>query len=170
MRLRELRDHGRFGAKYEHARVGTNARMDEIQAAVLRAKLAHLAEWIDARQRIAEAYEAGLAGDGLPVQAVEPGAVNTRHLFVLLHPERDRMKAELNERGIGAGIHYPIPVHRQPAMAGVEHRIGEGGLPTTERLAETCLSLPIYPEMTESQVDEVIGAVLETAGLSAGAR
>ncbi len=170
LRLRELRDHGRFGAKYEHARVGTNARMDEIQAAVLRAKLAHLAEWIDARHRIAEAYEAGLAGSGLPVQAVEAGFVNTRHLFVLLHPERDRIKAELNERGIGAGIHYPIPVHRQPAMAEVGHRVAGDALPVTDELAATCLSLPIYPEMTESQVDEVIGAVLETAGLRAGTR
>ena len=91
MRLRELRDHGRFGAKYEHERVGTNARMDEIQTAVLRAKLAHLAEWIDARQRIAEAYEAGLAGSGR-LQPVQPSGRHARHLFVLLHPERDRIR------------------------------------------------------------------------------
>jgi dTDP-4-amino-4,6-dideoxygalactose transaminase len=167
--LRELRDHGRQG-KYEHRIVGTNARMDEIQAAVLRAKLAHLPEWIAARQRIAEAYEAGLAGSGLPVQAIPPDGVNTRHLFVLLHPERDRMLAELKEGGIGAGVHYPIPVHRQPAMAGVEHRVAGGALPVTDELAATCLSLPIYPEMSEGQVDTVIGAVMESAGVSASAR
>ena len=159
LRLRQLRDHGRFGAKYEHASVGTNARMAEIQAAVLRTKLAHLPEWIAARQRLCARYEERLAGADIRLQRVEAWAEPTWHLYVLLHPERDRLHAELRERGIATGVHYPIPVHRQPGMAGVEHRVQGGELPITDELAASCLSLPIYPELGDAGVDRVAGAV-----------
>ena len=118
LRLRPLRDHGRFGAKYEHATVGTNARMAELQAAVLRTKLAHLPEWVAARQRLCARYEERLAGAGVRLQRIEDWAEPTWHLFVMLHPDRDRLAAELRERGISTGVHYPIPVHRQPALLG----------------------------------------------------
>ena len=159
LRLRRLRDHGRFGAKYEHASVGTNARMSEIQAAVLRTKLAHLPAWIAERQRLCGRYEERLSSSEVRPQRVEPWAEHTWHLFVLLHPDRDRLAAELRERGISTGVHYPIPVHRQPGMAGVRHRVQGGELPVTDELAATCLSLPIYPELGDDGVDRVAGAV-----------
>jgi dTDP-3-amino-3,4,6-trideoxy-alpha-D-glucose transaminase len=159
LRLRRLRDHGRFGAKYEHASVGTNARMAELQAAVLRTKLAHLAEWITARRRLCARYEERLSGAGVRLQRIEGWAEPTWHLYVLLHAERDRLAEELRERGISTGVHYPIPVHRQPGMAGVEHRVHGGELPVTDELAATCLSLPIYPELGDERVDRVAGAV-----------
>ncbi|HSD01395.1 MAG TPA: DegT/DnrJ/EryC1/StrS family aminotransferase [Gaiellales bacterium] len=159
LRLRRLRDHGRFGAKYEHVSVGTNARMAELQAAVLRTKLAHLAEWIAARQRLCARYEEHLSGADVRLQRIEGWAEPTWHLYVLLHPERDRLAEGLRERGISTGVHYPIPVHRQPGMAGVEHRVQGGELPVTDELAATCLSLPIYPELGDDGVDRVAGAV-----------
>jgi dTDP-3-amino-3,4,6-trideoxy-alpha-D-glucose transaminase len=159
LRLRRLRDHGRFGAKYEHGSVGTNARMDEIQAAVLRTKLAHLADWIAARRRLCARYEERLSGAGVALQRIEPWAEPTWHLCVLLHSERDRLAAELRERGISTGVHYPIPVHRQPGMADVRHRVQGGELPVTDELAATCLSLPIYPELGDDGVDRVAAAV-----------
>jgi dTDP-4-amino-4,6-dideoxygalactose transaminase len=159
LRLRRLRNHGRFGAKYEHASVGTNARMSELQAAVLRAKLAHLREWIAARQRLCALYEQQLSLPGIRLQRVEPWAEHTWHLFVVLHPERDRLAADLRERGVSTGVHYPIPVHRQPAMADAPHRVLDGELPVTDELAATCLSLPIYPELGEDGVARVTQAM-----------
>jgi dTDP-4-amino-4,6-dideoxygalactose transaminase len=166
LRLRQLRDHGRFGAKYEHTSVGTNARMDEIQAAVLRTKLAHLPEWIAERRRLCRRYEERLSGTGVQFQRTEQWAEPTWHLYVLLHPERDRLAAELRERGISTGVHYPIPVHRQPGLAEVPHRVHGGELPVTDQLAATCLSLPIYPELGDDGVDRVAEAV---QGVLAGA-
>jgi dTDP-4-amino-4,6-dideoxygalactose transaminase len=159
LRLRQLRDHGRFGAKYEHASVGTNARMAELQAAVLRTKLAHLPEWIAERQRLCARYEERLSDAGVRLQRIEDWAVPTWHLYVLLHPERDRLAAELRERGISTGVHYPIPVHRQPGLAGVPHRVHGGELPVTDELAASCLSLPIYPELGDEGVDRVAEAL-----------
>jgi dTDP-4-amino-4,6-dideoxygalactose transaminase len=159
VRLRRLRDHGRFGAKYEHESVGTNARMDEIQAAVLRTKLRHLPGWIEDRQRLCALYQERLAGPELRLQRVEPWAEHTWHLFVVLHPERDRLAGALRERGISTGVHYPIPVHRQPALQTVEHRVLDGTLPVTDELAASCLSLPIYPELGEDGVAAVAAAV-----------
>jgi dTDP-3-amino-3,4,6-trideoxy-alpha-D-glucose transaminase len=157
--IRQLRDHGRFGAKYEHARVGTNARASEIQAAVLRAKLAHLPEWIEARQRLCARYEQALDLPGLRLQRIEPWAEHTYHLFVILHAERDRLAAALREQGISTGVHYPVPVHRQPALEGTDHRVVGGSLPVTDELAATCLSLPIYPELGDDGVDAVTAAL-----------
>ena len=168
-RLRGLRNHGRMGAKYEHAFVGTNARASELQMAILRAKLVHMPEWIAGRQRVAELYEAAIAELGLPVQRVPAWAVNTRHLFVLLHPERDRLLAELGEQGISAGIHYPVPVHRQPALAGTDHRVHGGALPVTDELAATCLSLPIYPELSDAAAGRVTAALGAAVAVAAGA-
>jgi dTDP-3-amino-3,4,6-trideoxy-alpha-D-glucose transaminase len=168
-RVRGLRDHGRLNAKYEHSFVGTNARSSELQTAILRVKLARLREWIEGRQRVAAAYEEALRDLDVRVQRVEPWADNTRHLFVLLHAERDRLLAELKERGISGGIHYPIPVHRQPALRGTSHRVHGGELPVTDELAATCLSLPIYPELSGVDVDRVTGALASSLRVAAGA-
>jgi dTDP-4-amino-4,6-dideoxygalactose transaminase len=164
-RVSQLRDHGRAGGKYEHLCVGTNARMAELQAAVLRAKLPHLTDWIDARQRIAAMYQSALAGH-VPTQEVEPWAEHTWHLFVALHPNRDGIRPQLQEQGIATGVHYPIPVYRQPAMEQVEHRI-VGDLAVTDQLASTCLSLPIYPELGEDDVRRVLDSFCREIGVVA---
>ena len=158
-RLRQLRDHGRANGKYEHLAVGTNARMAELQATVLRAKLPHLADWIRARQRIAAAYEATIGVSGLPMQRVEPWAEHTRHLFAVLVSDRDATRSRLQQHGVASGVHYPIPAHRQPVMAKVEHVV-VGDLGITDYLASTCLSLPIYPELAELDMRRVLDLLL----------
>jgi dTDP-3-amino-3,4,6-trideoxy-alpha-D-glucose transaminase len=159
-RLRALRDHGRTkGAKYEHELLGTNARTAELQAAVLRAKLPHLSSWTQARQELAALYEVGLeARPDVQLQAVKPWAEHARHLFVLLHPERDRLLAQLNERGIGAGVHYPLACHQQAALT-ERWRGTKSGLEVTEKVAASCLSLPLYPELGDDGVARVIEAL-----------
>jgi dTDP-4-amino-4,6-dideoxygalactose transaminase len=152
-RLRALRDHGR-STKYEHPFAGTNARCSELQCAVLRAKLPHLRAWTEERRRLAALYEERLAPLGLRFQATQPWARHVRHLFVIRHPERDGLQAYLAEEGIDAGVHYPIPVHRQPGLEGRAWREA-GGLETTEALAREVLSLPLYPELGDAGVDRV---------------
>jgi len=157
--VRALRDHGRTsGAKYEHELLGTNARVAELQMAVLRAKLPHLGTWTQERQRLAARYERSLAGSGLELQVEQPWAEHARHLFVLLHPDRERLLSELRDRGIGAGIHYPIACHQQSALTG-RWRGTDSGLEVTERVAASCLSLPLYPELGDDGVARVIGAL-----------
>jgi dTDP-4-amino-4,6-dideoxygalactose transaminase len=158
-RLHALRDHGRSGGKYAHSLMGTNARMAELQAAVLRAKLPHLREWTGARRALAERYERSLSGS-FQLQVESDWAEHVRHLFVLLHPERDQILAALRERGIGAAIHYPVPVHQQEAMRRHDWRAA-GSLAESERVASQCLSLPLYPELGASAVDEIGRALQE---------
>jgi len=157
--LRSTRDHGRnTGRKYEHGRLGTNARAGELQAAVLRAKLPYLPEWTEARRRVAERYEAGLRNANVQLQVVQPWAEHARHLFVVLHDDRDRLLAALQAEGIGAAIHYPVPVHRQQAM--VDRWRGlDRGLSVTEAVSSTCLSLPLYPELDDADADRVLGTL-----------
>ena len=159
-RIRALRDHGRArGAKYEHDQMGMNARAAELQMAVLRAKLPHLPQWTLARRQLSERYERQLA-DEYEQQVVQPWAEHVRHLFVLLHPERDRLLKGLHKQGIGAGVHYPVPCHMQPALEG-RWRGGDSGLQVTETVAASCLSLPLYPELGDEGVDAVVLALSE---------
>jgi dTDP-4-amino-4,6-dideoxygalactose transaminase len=160
-RVRQLRDHGRVD-KYEHSTVGTNARLAEIQAAVLRAKLPHLRAWTEARHELALRYETLLASSGLRWQATAAWATNARHLFVVLHPLRDEIASRLRDQGVATGIHYPIPCHLQPAMGATPWR-SAGELTVTEMLALNVLSLPLYPELTDGQVDRVASALEESA-------
>jgi dTDP-4-amino-4,6-dideoxygalactose transaminase len=155
-RIRGLRDHGRTGrAKYEHELLGTNARAAELQMAVLRVKLPHLRSWTNERRRLVRRYEEALANCDVELQLEQAWAEHVRHLFVLLHPARERLLAGLQERGIGAGIHYPLACHQQRAL--VHHwRPGAGPLDVTERVAATCLSLPLYPELGDDGVDRVV--------------
>lgn len=158
-RVRMLRDYGQK-TKYDHQFLAYNRRLDTMQAAVLRVKLPHLDAWNDARQRHAARYRAQLDGTGAvpPVEVRAPGG-HVYHLFVLLHPDRDGLQQALGERGIQTGRHYPIPIHRQKAFAflGIE----EGRFPNAERIAREGLSLPLYPELTDAQIDYVCAAVRE---------
>ena len=161
--MKALRDHGRMkGAKYEHDRFGTNWRMDEFQAAVLRVKLPHLRAWTDARQELSAEYEARLTAVGVKTQVVQPWAEHVRHLYVVCHPQRDALLAELKESEIDGGIHYPIPVHLQPAMINNPDRwrAGSGSFEVTEEVAASCLSLPLYPELGAEGADRVSSALL----------
>ncbi|ROT33169.1 DegT/DnrJ/EryC1/StrS aminotransferase family protein [Micromonospora sp. HM5-17] len=155
--IRRLADHGR-ATKYEHLVVGYAARLDTLQAAVLTAKLTTLRESNQRRRELAAAYRSRLDGVGDLVLPVEPA--NRRgvyHLFVVRTRHRDGLLAYLREAGIGAGVHYPVPLHLQPAYAALGYRAGD--LPVTEAWARECLSLPIYPELTEEQLETVVSRV-----------
>jgi dTDP-4-amino-4,6-dideoxygalactose transaminase len=156
-RVARLRDHGRT-SKYEHAEVGWGERLDALQAAVLRVKLERLEAGNAARERLAGRYDEALAGVGdlVPPARVE-GRTSARHLHVLRTRHRDELLAACHAAGVGAGIHYPLPLHLQPAWRHLGH--ARGDLPVTEAWAAECLSLPLYPELTEAQQDHVIEVV-----------
>jgi dTDP-4-amino-4,6-dideoxygalactose transaminase len=125
-----------------------------MQAAVLRVKLKRLDDWNAARQKLAQRYRRGLEGvSQVTVPTEVPDRTHVYHLYVIQHPDRDGLAAFLRQRGIATGLHYPIPVHRQPCYEslGVAH----GSLPVTENLAPRILTLPMFPEMTTEQVDYV---------------
>lgn len=155
-RVRLLRNHGRR-SKYLHEVVGTNERIDAIQAAILRAKLPYLAGWTAQRQALAARYNALLADCEVILPQVHPHATAAWHLYVIRMPQRDRLLHYLKEHGVEGGIHYPVPLHLQPAYAGLGYQSGD--LPVTEAVAESCLSLPLYPEMSEAQQDRVVELV-----------
>lgn len=157
-RLRSLRDHAQ-SQRYHHDEIGFNYRMDAFQGAILGIKLRYLETWTEARRRLAAAYLERLAD--LPLQ-LPTEALDLRHvwhLFVVLHPERDRLRDALETRGIGTGLHYPVPVHLQKAFAHLGYR--DGDFPVSERIARECMTLPLFPEMTESQQDRVVDALRE---------
>ena len=155
---RMLSNHGRH-TKYIHSREGVNSRLDGLQAAVLRVKLRHLDEWNGARQRIANRYLSALAplGEGLPMP--RPECEPVWHQFVITVAHREELQALLKENGIETGVHYPCPLHLQPAYTHLG--VQEGSLPITERVAARVLSLPVFPELTEAQVDRVAAMVLD---------
>ena len=159
-RMRSLSNHGRLD-KHRHREEGFNYRLDGLQAAVLRVKLRHLDEWNAQRRHAARWYAERLAAvPGVVLPATAAWAEHVYHLFVVRVPDRDRVFARLHERGIGAGIHYPVPLHLQPAYAHLGHR--QGDFPVTERVASEIISLPIYPEITEEQVDRVCATLRES--------
>ena len=156
-RIRRRANHGRNG-KYLHEVRGVNSRLDALQAAILRVKLRHLADWNEARRRAARWYDELLADEpriDLPV--TDARAVHVFHLYVVQLDNRDRIRQRLNAAGISTGLHYPIPVHQQPAFAQLGYTSED--LPSTNRAAERVLSLPIYPEITREQVERVAFAL-----------
>jgi dTDP-4-amino-4,6-dideoxygalactose transaminase len=158
-RVRMLANHGRV-EKYFHQIEGVNSRLDGLHAAVLRVKLRHLDAWNAARRRHARQYLETLSGGDARLPVVDSRAESVWHLFVLNVAERDHVWKELNERGIAAGIHYPVPLHRQPAYSRLG--IAEGSLPITDRTAASVISIPMYPELSSEQIVAVSRTVLET--------
>lgn len=154
--VRQLRNYGQR-VKYEHVALPLNHRLDTIQAAVLRVKLRHLDEWNERRRDIAEAYREHLTGLPVTLPHADGGGRHVYHLFVIQSDERDGLRAYLSERGIETGIHYPIPAHLQPVLAGLGYKAA--AFPNAERLAARSLSLPMYPELPLSQVEEVATAI-----------
>ena len=158
-RVRRLRNYGQTD-RYHHADPGGfNSRLDELQAALLRVSLGRLPAEVAERQRLADRYLSRLRVSALPCSA--PGTDHAYHLFVVRHPDRDWFREGLRRRGVETLVHYPIPVHLQPAYA---HLGGQpGDLPEAEKAAREVVSLPLYPGLTNEQQDAVIAAVNESA-------
>jgi dTDP-4-amino-4,6-dideoxygalactose transaminase len=155
-RLRALRDHAQQ-QRYHHDEIGFNYRMDGFQGAVLGVKLKYLEEWTEKRQRLARRYQEALDGLPLKLPTEAPNRRHAWHLFVVLLSERDRVRNELDARGIQTGLHYPVPLHLQKAY----RHLGccAGDFPVAERIGENCLTLPLFPEMSDEQQDAVCEAL-----------
>jgi dTDP-4-amino-4,6-dideoxygalactose transaminase len=160
-RMRALRDHAQ-GQRYHHEELGFNYRMDAFQGAILNVKLRYLEEWTEARRALAARYGELLAGLPIELPAEAEGRRHVWHLYVARHPDRDRLRSELEARGVQTGLHYPIPLHLQKAYAHLDHE--EGDFPVAERIARQCLTLPLFPEMTEQQQDLVVEALRDVLG------
>ena len=161
-RLRRLRVHG--GLKtYFHDEVGYNSRLDALQAAVLLAKLPHLESWSAARRRNAEYYNAAFAGfTDVTTPIIDPANTSIYNQYTLRVAKRDQLQERLKKKGIGSSVYYPLPLHLQPCFSYLGYT--EGAFPESERAAKEVISLPIYPELTTAQLDEVVGAVREFYG------
>jgi dTDP-4-amino-4,6-dideoxygalactose transaminase len=156
--IRMLRDWGQE-RKYHHVLRGFNYRMEGIQGAVLRIKLRRLEAWTEARRARAYLYDALLERSGVGLPAARPGDRHVYHIYAVRSPRRDALQKALHVRGVQTGIHYPVPVHLQPAYA--DPAYGPGSFPHAERAANEVLSLPLYAELRDDQVQTVAGAVRE---------
>jgi dTDP-4-amino-4,6-dideoxygalactose transaminase len=158
-RVRRLRTHG--GAKmYHHDEVGINSRLDALQAAVLLAKLPYLQSWSEARRANAAWYRDQLQGvAAVRTPVTDPLNEHIFHQYVIEAERRDALQAHLKGRGIGTAVYYPVPLHQQPCFAHLGYRAGQ--FPVSEAAAGRVLALPVYPELTEAQKAEVVGAIRE---------
>jgi dTDP-4-amino-4,6-dideoxygalactose transaminase len=157
-RVRMLRDHG-SPSKYNHEHLGMNARLDELQAVVLRAKLPHLEAWNQQRRQHAARYAELLQDSSVFTPFKCPENEHVYHLYVIRTSARDEMLAWLKEQGVFGGIHYPVPIHLQPAMRSLGYQ--KGDFPETERVVNEIISLPMYPELTEEQIEYVAQKVTQ---------
>ena len=150
------------GEKYTHPAVGYNSRLDEIQAAILRVKLPHLDSWNALRQQHSQRYRRRLKDLGLVLPEPSRNGSHVYCLYTIRCERRDELRAWLRDHRIGFGAYYPLPLHLQEAYRGLGYQ--EGDLPNAERLSRECLSIPIYPELTADQVDQVADAIQEFIG------
>ena len=165
-KLRMLRDHGR-SSKYVHDFVGYNFRFNEIQAAIGRVELRNLDKLNEHRRDVAARYNDRLEGT-VQIPPERPWARAVYHLYVICHPQRDRLQESLRRRGVDTLIHYPVPIHRQPAYHDLGY--GPGSLPVTERVAREVLSLPMYVGLRADEIQTVAQTVNEwTAEVSRAA-
>jgi dTDP-4-amino-4,6-dideoxygalactose transaminase len=156
-RVRIIRSHGeRAGAPGIAVTPGANSRLDELQAEVLLRKLDRLDEWNARRRKLAAFYREELSDERLVLPVEAPGRVHAWHLFVVLVEDRDRFRAKLRARGVETLVHYPLPIHRQPAYLGLERDLP---LPVSERLCERVVSLPLHPALTDPEAEQVVEAV-----------
>ena len=160
--VRMLANHGRT-EKYLHERLGVNSRLDGLHASVLRVKLRHLDAWNAARRRAAEQYVSLLRPAGVRLPVVRSEAEAVWHLFVVRVGERDQLLERLRATGLSGGVHYPVPLHLQPAYRHLD--VAAGALPVTERVAGEVASLPMFPELTAEQIDFVSNTVTEIAAV-----
>ncbi|MFO1104341.1 MAG: DegT/DnrJ/EryC1/StrS family aminotransferase [Methylocystis sp.] len=155
--LRMLRDWG-AEKKYEHVLKGYNYRMEALQGAVLRIKLRHLETWTEARRMAAARYDHSFNGSGVQTPVAMPYARHVYHVYAIRTQQRARWQEQLQARGVSTGIHYPTPIHLLPAFSDLGY--GAGSFPHAELAAKEVLSLPMFPELSPEQIDEVVAAVL----------
>jgi len=153
-----LRDHGST-KRYYHDEIGYNYRMEGIQGAVLAVKMKYIEKWTRERRRVAHRYNELLADTPLQLPKEADNAESAWHLYVVRHPRREELKKHLEANGVGCGLHYPVPLHLQKCYAHLGYK--EGDFPVAEKAARECLSLPIYPEMTEEQIQRVAEVLQE---------
>lgn len=159
-RVRRVSNHGRLG-RYEHSEIGVNSRLDAIQAMALGVKLRFIDEWNRGRQKVAAWYHDRLSDvTGVVLPQVHSRCSHVYHLFVLLVDDRDTLAQALSSQAIGSGNHYPIPLHLQPAYRHLGH--AAGAFPVAEDVAKRCLSVPMFPELNEAQVDRVCAVIRST--------
>jgi len=157
--LRMLRHHG-SRQTYLHERVGWNSRLDELQAAVLRVKLKHLARFSDARRGVARRYRERLAGANVILPAEHGRGTHVYHQFTIRSERRDAIREALTKEGIASSVFYPMPLHQQPAYEGIARGVS---LPVAEKVSKTVLSLPIHPLLDEASIDRIAACVRKTA-------
>jgi dTDP-4-amino-4,6-dideoxygalactose transaminase len=155
-RARALREHG-SSVRYYHDEVGFNYRMEGFQGAVLGVKLKHLDNWTRERRRVAHRYHELLADTPLQLPREADYAESAYHLYVVRHPKRDDLKKHLEANGVGCALHYPLALHMQKCYAHLGYK--EGSFPVSEKAARECLSLPIYPELTDAQIQRVVAVI-----------
>jgi dTDP-4-amino-4,6-dideoxygalactose transaminase len=160
-----LRDWGQ-SHRYYHDLRGFNYRMEAMQGAILCVKLRHLEHWTEARRYNAQLYRGALANAGVGLPAEMTYARHVYHIFAIRTSGRDAMVRSLADAGVQAGVHYPIPVHLQPAYTQTRYR--EGDFPVSEQLAKEILSLPMFPEMTKAQIDRVVEVIVSSMAATAG--
>lgn len=157
--LKLLRDNGRT-TWYEHAIIGYNSRLDGMQAAILRVKMKYLDKWVEGRRSHAKQYGEMLAGvKGLTLPVEKPNATHSYYVYVVRTDNRDSVMAQLKEKGCGCGIHYPVPLHLQPAYSFLGGKVGDH--PVSEQYAKEIMSIPMFPELTPEQVTEAAEIIRE---------
>jgi len=159
-RLRSVRNYG-YQQKDYSIELGLNSRLDAMQAAILSAKLPHLDSWNSRRTEIAQRYTLGLEGSGVRFPRTWDSVENAYHLFPILVDDRDGFQSQLKEAGVQSIVHYPLPLHLQPALAGLGYEPGE--FPNAEWACSHVLSLPIFPQLQDDEVQRVIDAVRDAA-------
>jgi dTDP-4-amino-4,6-dideoxygalactose transaminase len=164
-KVRMWREHG-MRPRYVHHFVGTNSRLDTLQAAVLLVKLRHLDAWADGRRRVAARYDDAFRGTDVIAPPVDANNTHVYHQYVIRVPRRDALQAHLTERGVGNAVYYQIPLHLQACFAALGY--AEGSLPLAEQASREVLALPVYPELTEPQIEHVVASVLEFYGAKVG--
>lgn len=157
--VRRLRNHG--SDKRSVHSFGFNSRLDDLHAAILSAKLRHITEWSDQRRKWARRFSDGLRGTSLTLPYEMPGYRHVYHLYVVEHPKRDQLDQFLHDAGIDSKMHYPIAIHQQPGYPWGKLADLKPVVPNAERNAAQCLSLPMYPELTEKEVDYTIAKIVE---------
>lgn len=157
-KARMIRDHG-SERRYYHDLIGLNGRLDEIQAVVLRAKLPHLLEYNDLRRQHAHQYNELLAGLPIKTPVEAPNNYHIYYTYVIQAPSRDALQVWLKDRGIGTGIHFPVPLHLQNAMSYLGYKVCD--FPVTEDIVQKVISLPMYPELTSEQIEFVARSIKE---------
>ena len=154
-KVKLLRNHGRINKKYEHDIEGYSSRLDNLQAAILSVKLRHLDKWNDTRRKNAKRYNELLSNISGVITPYEAGyAKHVYHIYLIRAEVRDKFREVLKSKGIATGIHYPIPLHLQPAYSYLGYRRGD--FPITEKASQEILSLPMFAELNDQQIEEIV--------------